>query len=310
MRLDVIADAEAVVPWDHDWIMWLLGDLDTRFRVDPTWSIGREPAVLVVSGGLRGRGNELARAAEQVNCIGLVHLSDEYSFDDLACYDQFKLVIRPYWRAEAAAVAHCVIIPLGYRSGFRPRRDLERTTAWAFVGEAKLDRREMLDRMARWAPGVSHLTRQWDDPAAMSVGDYAALMSRTQVAPCPAGNRSPETYRLYEALEAGTLPIAEDLGAGNWWTCGRDLLRTIVTQPTNQARLKRIGRKLLRPSHFEQHYGGQFPVPTVHSWSELRSLLANSDIPTLAARCTAWWDELKHRTRRTICERIMQVIRA
>ena len=36
--------------------------------------------------------------------------------------------------------------------------------------------------------------------------------------PCPRGNSSPDTFRLYEALEAGSIPIVErdeywDLGA-------------------------------------------------------------------------------------------------
>jgi hypothetical protein len=309
MKLDVVADDESIRSWDHDWLMWLFGDFDATWRVDPTWRTGVTPSLLVVSRGLRGRDDCLARAAEQADCVGLVHLSDEYGFDDLAIYDRFKLVVRPYWRPDAAAIRHCIVIPLGYRSGFRPRRDVPRTNAWAFVGEAKLDRREMLDRMARWAPGVTHVTRQWDDPAAMPVDEYAELMSRTRVAPCPAGNRSPETYRLYEALEAGALPVAEDLGSGNWWRCGRDLLTAVVTQPTNRARLRRIGRKMVQPSYFEQHYGRDFPVPLVRSWSELRPVLSRLDVAASAVRCAMWWDEQKRRTRELVRERITQVVR-
>lgn len=40
---------------------------------------------------------------------------------------------------------------------------------------------------------------------------YADVMMRAKVCPCPAGTFSPDSFRLYEALEAGAVPIADDV---------------------------------------------------------------------------------------------------
>lgn len=39
--------------------------------------------------------------------------------------------------------------------------------------------------------------------------EYLEAMARARVAPCPSGPASPDSFRLYEALEAGTVPITE-----------------------------------------------------------------------------------------------------
>lgn len=55
----------------------------------------------------------------------------------------------------------------------------------------------------------------------MSPVEYAECMSAAKVAPCPSGAVSPESFRLYEALEAHAVPIADDISpthdsAGYW----------------------------------------------------------------------------------------------
>ena len=44
---------------------------------------------------------------------------------------------------------------------------------------------------------------------ALSVDRYAAVFADTVLAPNPPGNVHPECYRVYEALEAGALPIVD-----------------------------------------------------------------------------------------------------
>jgi hypothetical protein len=49
---------------------------------------------------------------------------------------------------------------------------------------------------------------------------YAARMCSAKIAPCPSGPASPDTFRLFEALEAHTVPIADDespSGVTDFW---------------------------------------------------------------------------------------------
>lgn len=44
--------------------------------------------------------------------------------------------------------------------------------------------------------------------------EYAEAMASTKVAPAPSGPQSPDSFRLFEALEAHAVPIADDLAPG------------------------------------------------------------------------------------------------
>ena len=57
--------------------------------------------------------------------------------------------------------------------------------------------------------------------AGMPPSEYTDLMCSAKVAPAPSGAVSPDSFRLYEALEAHTVPIADDVSpvyksAGYW----------------------------------------------------------------------------------------------
>lgn len=83
--------------------------------------------------------------------------------------------------------------------------------------------------------------------------EYMQYMCRAKVVPCPAGNVSPDSFRLYEALEAGCIPIAEN---------------------------KAFWRLLF----------GAVPFPVVDSWDELPELIKHyKDRPDVANKCQSWW---------------------
>lgn len=56
----------------------------------------------------------------------------------------------------------------------------------------------------------------------MGHAEYAEQMMRARVAPCPSGPASPDTFRVYEALQAHAVPIADDVTPGydsrGYWT--------------------------------------------------------------------------------------------
>jgi hypothetical protein len=45
-------------------------------------------------------------------------------------------------------------------------------------------------------------------------GEYAEQMVRAKVAPCPSGPASPDSFRVYEALQAHCVPIVDDITPG------------------------------------------------------------------------------------------------
>lgn len=94
---------------------------------------------------------------------------------------------------------------------------------------------------------------------------YRHMMASTKVAPCPSGAVSPDTFRLYEALEAHAVPIADDISPAydsrGYW-------------------------RMLFPD---------CPFPVIENYSDLPGYIedALADYPRNANRIAAWWMKTK-----------------
>jgi len=90
--------------------------------------------------------------------------------------------------------------------------------------------------------------------------EYGELMFESAFSPCPMGNANLECFRVYEALESGSIPIVE---------------------------------KRLTLDYFHELLGDH-PLPTVRSWAEARRLIASQiaspeQLDALQQRCIEWW---------------------
>lgn len=94
--------------------------------------------------------------------------------------------------------------------------------------------------------------------------DYATWMSRAKVAVCPSGAVTPDSFRLYEALQAHAVPIADDLS------------------PVYDS----IGYWDRIFSHYEPP-----PFPIFTNYGELPDLVDNvlSQYPRINNLCADWW---------------------
>ena len=103
----------------------------------------------------------------------------------------------------------------------------------------------------------------------MPPDEYRDLMLRAKVAPCPSGAASPDSFRVWEALEAHCVPIVDDISpvhpAAGFWT------------------------KVLPDA----------PFPILVSWPKLHRIAHPilDDWPHSANQIIAWWTRQKHRWR-------------
>lgn len=225
---------DAIVEWD--WVLNVVFAGLAGSRMDDT--LLAERGVYVVHApnfgansaenvAFRGRLRDLGRSLRRRGLAAiLVHLSDEGGdVDDF--YEPWAVVYRQYYSPLLAERwgSKVRFLPLGYASGHAATAPVPRTSArraaWAFVGDAagKPTREAALAALAANAPrGVYHVTsrattgRPWrpDVWAAPAVAD---LHRAARVCPAPMGFESPETFRFWEALEAGCLPFVDDRDA-------------------------------------------------------------------------------------------------
>jgi GR25 family glycosyltransferase involved in LPS biosynthesis len=150
----------------------------------------------------------------------IIHLSDEFGTDSVALYNysMCKKVIRNYLRKDLQENSNVTIIPLGYHH--KQTESLipiqQRKLMWSFHGTDWFNRGEQLKQFMSYTPYHCHLQPQWNDPSRIKKQDYLAHLGNSKFCPILKGNNM-ETFRLYEALEAGTLPVSVEKNEYTDW---------------------------------------------------------------------------------------------
>lgn len=260
--------------WETDWLRVLL-DSDT-VGDDVVDTAGRVSAarMVVVDNHLGPEHVAYYRDAFERGCrTTLVHLSDEDYRDDRGVYRYCEHVLRNYYSDLLADQARILFFPLGYKTGFArpgqiPKPAAQRQWLWSFAGDLrKRTRGSMIQAMRRLPRGHCHPTSNFNSADCLSTSDYRAMMDDSIFVPCPAGEVNLESFRVYEALEAGCIPIVEKRPAFDYFT------------------------RLL----------GSHPLPTLTDWSEATLLveeLLAADPESVRHACWSWWESYKLRLTR------------
>ena len=102
-------------------------------------------------------------------------------------------------------------IPLGYTPETREMLKhlglVDKDLDYSFAGQITHPRREMMKQV------LGDKNTHYTDGFAKGLdrGDYFYLMARSKKIPCPPGAVSVESFRVYEALEAGCVPVVDDV---------------------------------------------------------------------------------------------------
>jgi hypothetical protein len=141
----------------------------------------------------------------------VIHLSDEFTSDAIDFYSlpSCKGVIRNYPRADCPSLPHVITIPLGYHhTAESPAQNAweQRELLWSFHGTDWFQRGEQLAPLQSYVPNSCRLLPSWNHPEMTGPEEYIRLLQNSKFCPILKGNNN-ETFRLYEALEAGCLPI-------------------------------------------------------------------------------------------------------
>lgn len=150
----------------------------------------------------------------------VIHLSDEFLNDPIDFYNWQNItgVLRNYPRHDLPDDTKILIIPLGYHwpsTGYKTFADRE--YMWSFAGTDWLQNRSQeMGPLSSVEPNKALWYNDWRDPTNLNEKDYMELVGNTKCIPCPRGNNV-ETYRFYEALESGCIPIFIDYPTTQSW---------------------------------------------------------------------------------------------
>ncbi len=297
----LVYDIPEFTRWESDWIQYLLRDFNVITILDADHRVVDENVILAVSFSSPEQAPKIAGHLQMFKrqglSAGVLHLSDEFGSAPLDFYRDAAFVFRNYYRRPAMRKWNARYLCLGYKSGFtkciQERAIADRRIVWSFAGQLKTTRAAMLLQANAIAGGFHHLTTQWNDPAALDTQRYAEMLNDTVFALCPRGNRAVDCFRVYEALEAGAIPIVEDRS-----TMGSigDLLRPGGTRLFSKFGPRDCVSNLRNhglTSYWTAAYGPDFPCPRINYWENLGEVMRSINVEETAGRVRRWWREYK-----------------
>lgn len=219
--------------------------------------------------------------------FGVILLGDESYYAPQDYYRHAKFVFRNYWHKYFSNMKNVHIFPLGYKRGFwqeghLPVPDVSaRAYTWSFAGQItqKPTRQAMISQLKTVPNHFIHETFWFGDPRGLDVISYRNLLLDTIFIPSPIGFSNLDSFRLYEALECGSIPIVEK-----------------------------------KPYDYFGDYFGDHPFLTVDSWDEAPAMMNEllSDPEQLEQRrlkCYQWWLDYKAQIHTLFVETIRSAFR-
>lgn len=140
----------------------------------------------------------------------VLHLSDEFCDDRRHFQKQnsCETVIRTQPIPGEEANPKIITIPLGYHRT-APSDAIQqdhKPLMWSFSGTAWQNRKEKLESWIYLQPYSCHFFDTWADSQQLTAEQYTEETLKSVFIPCPRG-QNVETFRFWEALEHGAIPI-------------------------------------------------------------------------------------------------------
>lgn len=145
-------------------------------------------------------------------------------------------------------------IPIGYTPN--PPQPIHKSVDWFYAGQVNSSSRiHLVDVLSNMDGG--YLLQSGGFSQGLPREEYNAIMSASKLVPCPGGWINQDSFRLYEALEAGCVPIVDD-------------------------------------AIFFEQLLGDYPFLTVKDWDELPQIVDIwKDNLTLRSEVYHWWQDYK-----------------
>ena len=193
------------------WIYEILSEIQFKL-IQNEKDLESGDILIIIDSSVENKSELYTRLKLICSKIYLIHLGDESGSYDLSMiYNNFNFVWRTFCSNKYFGNKKINCLPLGYKSGTSIKeKPVKRKYKWTFIGTPhKSSRHDLLFQLSDIKPSFLHKTNRFNEKI-IEVNKMSQILSSTEFIPCPNGFVHPETYRLYEALECGCIPIVEN----------------------------------------------------------------------------------------------------
>ena len=194
--------------YEHNWITDIFSDYTLK-KVDNLHNFIEDNVWFIVQRPHSDTFNTYFNNLPKNITFKVLHLSDEFDKDNIDFYNlpNCRGVIRNYLRSDTPILSHIITVPLGYHyKGINNPAFLDRKLVWSFHGNCWFDRKSKLEQLYSFVPHNCHTVNEWNASNMSKQNQYLSILTDSKFCPILRGNNI-ETFRLYEALEVGTIPI-------------------------------------------------------------------------------------------------------
>lgn len=239
--------------------------------------------------------------------FGVIHLSDETlgntcNYLDL---DSCMFAIRNYHHPIHSTHAKVTTIGLGYKHGFHnPTHDAPPALRspnpwfhWCFIGAVHHQaRHDAVSTFLQVKPYLLKVSNGGFNSASLSIAEYKNTMVLSKFALCPIGQGNLDTFRIYEAMEAGCIPV-------------------VLTRTKEQPYYPSYWHALFSITSGDSEISSPIPLVMADTWGEclraMESLLQNPIMYyDLQQKMTIFWEKQKQKWRLQIADKVKLLVTA
>jgi GR25 family glycosyltransferase involved in LPS biosynthesis len=212
--------------YESSWLCSLMGNLtNVQMRIVDETSIMNKMPIMILTRPYVKEATQIMKVWNEKGIrFKILHMADEFTNplhrDSLVCYSFPKCIsiLRFYMRSDfpPGTESKIKIIPLGYhwsklllehpplsKTPQLPFREIH----WSFYGTNWQNRAEEMKPLIEMKVNKLYkFYESWNHPENLSKTEYMDILLNSIFVPCPVGQNA-ETFRFYEALEAGCIPL-------------------------------------------------------------------------------------------------------
>ncbi len=195
------------------WIYSILNKIDYQ-NLDSVEQISENDNLIIIDSQLTVKKNLYLELSKKCSSIYLIHLGDEGATEDTnLIYNNCTHVWRTFCLPHYFQSKKVTCIPIGYKSGltYGTKNVFDRKYLWSFMGTIHgASRYDLIDKHKNLEPNFIKKTKNFSSEESLSAEEYYKKIKESKFVLVPHGYLHPESYRLYEGLECGCIPIIEN----------------------------------------------------------------------------------------------------
>lgn len=289
--LTILSSYNSKKMWERDWLNFILSKYSRNIEWTVDLANAEIPQKIIFIGGDEDRSNEFIQKIRHSGAFyGVIQLSDETLAADNGYLADEKcfFLARNYINPKSYNNEKCITFGLGYRSGFnagnvKKKQSSKRNFIWNFIGTVHAGNRVFaLKSFETLQPHFVHGTSNFNSADYLPIDQYADIIRDSVFTLCPMGHVNIDTFRIYEALEGGSIPVV----------------------------LRSAPHLNAQPSYWHILFKGdtKFPFIIANSWTEARAIadkiINENQYDFLQDECHKFWTRWKDNWKNVIQDNV------